>query len=267
MEISFSKYQGTGNDFIIIDNRNSFFPKKNFRLVSLLCNRKFGIGADGLILLENKKGFDFNMVYFNSNGKPGSMCGNGGRCIVAFAKKSGILKNNYQFSASDGPHEGFISSFDEKKENCIVSLKMRDVNNIKKNKDHFILNTGSPHYVKFVKNLQAFDVQKEAVKIRYNRIFSEKGINVNFIEVIKNNIFIRTYERGVENETLSCGTGMTAAAICSSLSEDFKPVINKKIISLGGETKIEFKRTKKDFFFDIRLVGPANFVFSGKIRI
>lgn len=267
MSVKFYKYQGTGNDFIIIDNRKPLFPKENVQLISYLCNRKFGIGADGLLLLDSKDGYDFEMVYFNSDGKPSSMCGNGGRCIVAFAKKMGIVKQQYLFNAVDGSHESLIVSSDEAAQVNFVSLKMNEVSKIEINPDHYVLNTGSPHYVKFVQNLAALNVYEEARKIRFSEKYKEEGINVNFVENLNGNIFIRTYERGVENETLSCGTGMTAAAICASLKGFLGTYNYCRIMSYGGETSVRFKRTGDNLFYDIWLEGPATFVFEGEINV
>lgn len=267
MTIQFFKYQGTGNDFIIIDNRNPFFPKENIQLISYLCHRKFGIGADGLMLLENKEGYDFQMVYFNSDGKPSTMCGNGGRCIVAFAKKTGIVRQKYSFCAVDGAHESVIVSSDDHEQTSFVSLKMNDVNKIEKGPDYYVLNTGSPHYVKFVQNIDAFNVYEEARKIRFSDKYKEEGINVNFVEKKNGNIFVRTYERGVENETLSCGTGITASAICTSLKGLLGTYTYCRMMSYGGDTSVRFKRTSEDLFYDIWLEGPAAFVFRGEITI
>lgn len=219
------------------------------------------------MLLENKEGYDFEMVYFNSDGKPSSMCGNGGRCIIAFAKKMGIVRQKYSFYAADGAHEAAIVSSDESAQACFVSLKMNDVNKIESESDHYTLNTGSPHYVQFVQNLDSLNVYETARKIRFSDKYKKDGINVNFVENHDGSIFIRTYERGVENETLSCGTGMTAAAICASLKGLLGTYTYCRIRSYGGETSVRFKRTSDNLFYDIWLEGPATFVFEGKIDI
>ncbi|MGN6601949.1 MAG: diaminopimelate epimerase, partial [Ginsengibacter sp.] len=211
MKIKFYKYQGAGNDFILIDNREKISHEFTVQHIKKMCDRHFGIGADGLMLLNNKDGFDFEMIYFNADGNEGSMCGNGGRCIVQFASNMGIKKNEYKFLATDGVHEAKI---DLNKE---VSLKMNDVTDVDFSMDHYVLDTGSPHYVKFVGDVQDLNVVSDGSKIRNSREFSEKGINVNFVQTLDDDhIFVRTYERGVEDETLSCGTGVTASALMAA---------------------------------------------------
>lgn len=259
MQLKCYKYQGTGNDFVIIDNR-----EKNISLtveqIRWLCDRRFGIGADGLMLLELEPGVDFKMVYFNSDGNESSMCGNGGRCITAFAKKLGIITTEAKFLAIDGMHESKITE-------DIVSLKMNDVRDVEVGEDYFYLNTGSPHYVKFVKDIETFDVFTEGKKIRYNERFKAEGTNVNFIERKANELFVRTYERGVENETLSCGTGVTAAALVAGfkgLSTDKKSCAIK---TLGGNLNVKFEKVLENTFYNIWLEGPAVFVFSTQIEL
>ncbi|MES2131824.1 MAG: diaminopimelate epimerase [Bacteroidota bacterium] len=259
MQLQCYKYQGTGNDFVIIDNR-----EKNISLsieqIRLLCDRRFGIGADGLMLLELEPGVDFKMVYFNSDGNESSMCGNGGRCITAFAKQLGIIATEAKFLAIDGMHEAKITE-------DIVSLKMNDVRDIEVGDDYFYLNTGSPHYVKFVKDIETFDVFTEGKKIRYNDRFKGEGTNVNFIERKEHELFVRTYERGVENETLSCGTGVTAAALVAGfkgLSTDKK---NCTIKTLGGNLNVKFEKVLENTFYNIWLEGPAAFVFKTLIEV
>ncbi|MBN2349649.1 MAG: diaminopimelate epimerase [Bacteroidales bacterium] len=257
MNLSFSKYQGAGNDFIIIDDRKNVLETKNNKLIARLCDRKFGIGADGLMLLQPHDQFDFRMVYFNSDGFEGSMCGNGGRCITAFAHKLGIIKNKTSFIAVDGPHDAEIIQPE------FVRLKMIDVENILKINGSYFLNTGSPHFVTFVDNLKQMDVYTEGRKIRYNTQFKEHGTNVNFVERQHKSIFVRTYERGVENETLACGTGIVASAISASIGMD----TNKNSIqvkALGGNLSVSFER-KGERFFNIWLEGQANLVFEGAI--
>ncbi len=258
MEIAFNKYQGTGNDFIIIDDRDGKFPMENNALIEKLCHRKFGIGADGLILLQNKKGFDFSMKYFNADGKEGSMCGNGGRCIVAFAKKINIIKIKAHFWAIDGEHHARI-------ENNMVHLNMGDVQSLNKYGNDWVLNTGSPHYVKFVKDLSVVDIYKEGKKIRNNSDFQKKGINVNFVEITKNGLLIATYERGVENETLSCGTGVTAAAIVCGRNNIGLNKIDIK--AKGGDLGVSFNNLDNSIFKEIILSGLSIFVFDGVINI
>jgi diaminopimelate epimerase len=257
MHLSFSKYQGTGNDFIIIDNRNHLIQLSSEQ-VNKLCNRKFGIGADGLMLLQEKDGFDFEMMYYNADGNIGSMCGNGGRCLVQFAYDCGIHKNQYLFIASDGVH---IAEFET---NGWVRLKMIDVENVVDQNGHFILNTGSPHYVKPVNNIMELNAFAEGRKIRNSTAFAKEGINVNFVEVTGNDhIAVRTYERGVEDETLSCGTGVTAAALVNAHNENGFNRIEVK--TLGGRLAVEFDKHEEAKFTNIWLCGPATFVFKGTI--
>lgn len=258
MLLNFHKYQGTGNDFILIDNLSGLINLTNAQ-VKFLCDRRFGIGADGLMLIENEPGFDFKMVYFNSDGQQSSMCGNGGRCITAFAKKLNLIVSNCTFLAIDGPHEASIS------EDNIVSLKMQDVKSIEVGTDYYYLNTGSPHYIKFVDNLKDFDVYNHGKEIRYNDRFSEEGTNVNFVEKTDDALFVRTYERGVENETYSCGTGVTAAALVAAITGIATSKNNCHIKTLGGLLEVSFDKVLEQNFYNIRLIGPANFVYSGTI--
>ena len=259
MTHNFYKYQGTGNDFIIFDNRNNDI-KLSEQQVNFLCDRKFGIGADGLMLLQQKEGYDFEMVYYNSDGKLGSMCGNGSRCLTQFAFDSGIQKEKYSFIASDGEHE---SEFDTT--NNWVRVKMIDVNEVIIHEQNLVLNTGSPHYIQYVENVENIDVYQEGRKIRYSELFLEKGINVNFVERKNSNqIKVRTYERGVENETLSCGTGVTASALVSFYTDGFNRI---EVNTLGGDLAVEFQKTNESSFNNIWLCGPATFVFSGAINL
>lgn len=229
-------------------------------MVAKLCDRRFGIGADGLMLLQNKEAYDFEMVYFNSDGNTSSMCGNGGRCIVAFANRLGIIKDKAHFIATDGPHDALV------KENR-VSLKMNDVKEIEKNKEFCFLNTGSPHYVKFVEDVEKYNVFEEGKKIRYNERFKKEGTNVNFIERKPNSLYVRTYERGVEDETYSCGTGVTAAALIAAISNKSTAEYYCDIQTLGGNIKVSFKKNPGGSFSDIWLEGPAEFVFKGEIKV
>jgi len=262
MLISFSKYQVTGNDFVIIDNREQLISADNYKLIKRLCDRKFGIGADGLMLLENQEGFDFKMVYFNSDGKEGSMCGNGGRCIVAFAHKLGIFESETKFIAVDGAH---IAKVNKSANELSVSLKMQDVINIEKIGSDFFLDTGSPHYVRFIDNNKNFDTYKEGYSIRNNERFKKEGTNVNFVSFNNKNITVSTFERGVEDETLSCGTGVVASTLCSDLFEN-KDKTNYKIETKGGNLEVSYKKIDNQRFDNIWLSGPASFVFSGTIN-
>lgn len=260
MNLTFYKYQGTGNDFVMIDNRTNSFPKNNTKLVAFLCDRKFGIGADGLILLENHEKYDFKMKYYNSDGNESSMCGNGGRCLVAFAKQLQIIQNKAEFEAIDGYHFATVD------ENKIVSLQMKDVSDVKVFENHTFLNTGSPHHVELVSELSSFDVKNRGSQIRYSNLYGKEGSNINFVKQIESDKFaVRTYERGVEDETLSCGTGVTAVAIAmynSKLTEANKVKLNVE----GGSLEVSFNE-KNGKFTDVFLIGPAKFVFKGEIEI
>jgi len=262
MKISFSKYQGTGNDFVIIDNRQNNIVLTTEQ-IAFICDRKKGIGADGLMLLGNKEGYDFEMIYYNANGLEGSMCGNGGRCLTQFAYDIGLNKKQFNFSAIDGPHESTIN------EDGWVYLKMSDVNAVEKNIDSdtpfFVLNTGSPHYIEMVDSINSVDVFGLGQMIRFNDRFKSEGINVNFVEQQDDKIFVRTYERGVENETLSCGTGVTAAALISGIEKLGEQTI--QIETLGGKLAVRFNNKGDQVFNNIWLMGPGTFVFSGSITV
>lgn len=258
MKLTFYKYQGTGNDFVIIDNREGNIALSK-QQVKFLCDRRFGVGADGLMLLNSKPGYDFEMVYFNADGREASMCGNGGRCLVQFAYDLGINRSEYKFLAVDGDHEAHMDV------NGWVNLKMQDVRKIEHNRGDAILDTGSPHYVKPVQDIRGLNVYKEGREIRNSREFAEKGINVNFVEQKDDMIAVRTYERGVEDETFSCGTGVTAAALVFAHNErGFNRV---DVETLGGRLAVEFDKTGEDEFENIWLCGPATFVFKGEIEL
>lgn len=257
MEITFYKYQGTGNDFVMIDDRMETFDSKDLTMVSHLCDRKFGIGADGLILIRNHVDFDFEMIYFNADGSQ-SMCGNGARCAVAFSAFLGIIKEKTHFLAIDGAHEAVISKDH-------VELLMGDVKEIQSTNEDFFLNTGSPHHIRFVKDIKDYPVFEQGKSIRYDSQYLPGGTNVNFVESMgTDEIFVRTYERGVEDETLSCGTGVTAAALAFGKN---KAKATIKINTLGGQLAVRFTSNPDGSFRDIWLIGPAEQVFAGKIKI
>ena len=260
MEIQFHKYQGTGNDFIILDNRDGRYNDLGLEQIKHLCDRRFGIGADGLMLLNTSADYDFEMKYYNADGRESSMCGNGGRCLVKFADYLGIKKPIYHFIASDGEHKAEIDY------DGIVSLQMKDVNEIKAYHGDFVLDTGSPHYVKMVNDVMDMDVYRKGMDIRYNSNFAKEGINVNFVQQkTDDEIIVRTYERGVENETYSCGTGVTAAALaCFHNEMGFNDVT---VHTKGGELTVEYDRIDEDKFANIWLCGPAEKVFEGTITI
>ncbi len=259
MQIQFYKYQGTGNDFILVDNRQQIFPKNNTELIAKLCSRRFGIGADGFILLETSEISDFTMVYYNADGNLSSMCGNGGRCITAFAKKLAIIDDKATFEAVDGVHEASIK-------NDSVSLKMIDISTVEKFDNHLFLDTGSPHHVTFVDAVKNVNVKITGRKIRYGTPYFKEGSNVNFVEQINENTFkVRTYERGVEDETLSCGTGVTAVAIASHKAQKTK---NTTVVlkTPGGSLEVSFdydNNTYKNVF----LKGKATLVYTGEIQL
>lgn len=261
MNLTFYKYHGTGNDFILIDNR-SLTIKLSQQQIAFLCDRHLGIGADGLMMLYTKEQYDFGMVYYNSDGKEGSMCGNGGRSIVAFAKELGLVKEKATFIAVDGDHVAAIFSSEQ---NTLVKLKMNDVDVINRYQEDFILNTGSPHYVTFVDAVESLDVFSLGKKIRLDKKVSTDGVNVNFVEVRDNHIFVRTFERGVEDETLSCGTGSIASAI--AYSEKYNALSGVvKIKTLGGDLQVHLVKSE-NIYKNIWLEGPATFVFKGTISI
>jgi diaminopimelate epimerase len=260
MTIHFFKYQGTGNDFIILDNRQWSLTALATHQIKLLCDRKFGIGADGLMLLNSKTGFDFEMKYYNADGRESSMCGNGGRCLVKFAYHLGIRKSLYRFMAIDGEHEATLGA------DGIVNLKMKDVQGVREYQGDFILNTGSPHYVKMVSDVMDYDVYQQGMDLRYSPDFAKEGINVNFVEQKKpGEITVRTYERGVEDETLSCGTGVTASAlVCEPHTLGHWEVT---VYTKGGPLQVKFDRISDQSFVNIWLCGPAEKVFVGETEL
>lgn len=260
MQVEFYKYQGTGNDFVMIDNRFNFFPKEDVKLIERLCDRRFGIGADGLILLENDSETDFRMVYYNSDGNQSSMCGNGGRCLVAFANQLGVIDDKTTFVATDGLHHASVGN------DAIVSLQMIDVDEVQKNNSYTFLNTGSPHHVQIVDDLEHYNVKENGAAIRYGELYGEKGSNINFVKKVDDDTFsLRTYERGVEDETLACGTGATAVAIAmNAIGETDKTSINLNVE--GGKLVVSFDKLG-DHFTNVFLTGPAKFVFKGTIEI
>ncbi len=255
MTLSFSKYQGTGNDFILIDNRDNTFPKED-KIIQKLCDRRFGIGSDGLILIENHADYDYQMVYYNSDGSH-SLCGNGSRCGFSFAQKLGVIKDHAIFETTDGVHQA-------KSEDGIIHFNLFDPKGITQIDEDWYLDTGSPHFVRFMDDIDVVDVVEEGRKIRNLPAYtSQNGTNVNFVQLLKGSVKIRTYERGVENETLSCGTGATAVAlVCGQLGME-SPV---NVETRGGKLKIFFLRTD-DNFSDIWLAGPTKKVFEGTVHI
>ena len=256
--MEFSKYQGTGNDFILVDNRDGKI-KLSTEQVAHLCHRHFGIGADGLMLLENADGFDFRMVYYNSDGRESTMCGNGGRCMTAFAKSLGLIDKSARFLAIDGEHTAMIN------ENGLISLHMQDVKDMNIQESYTILNTGSPHYVTWAIDVKNTDVFKEGRKIRNQPEYQPDGINVNFMQMISKKQYVRTYERGVEDETMSCGTGVTAAAIAATIK--FLGDFSTDIDTPGGSLNVSFTKDTPTSAINVVLTGPAEFVFKAGIEI
>ncbi|MCD0487041.1 diaminopimelate epimerase [Pedobacter sp. MC2016-14] len=261
MDIKFYKYQGAGNDFILIDQRELSSKNIDYNQIEKICNRRFGVGGDGLMFLKDHEDYDFEMLYFNADGKPGSMCGNGGRCIVAFAKFLGIIQSETNFLAVDGPHYAKISE-----EGNWIELQMIDVEEISKDGTAFVLNTGSPHYVKEVTALNDMDVYTAGKNIRNNDTYKTEGINVNFIENKGDHLFVRTFERGVEDETYACGTGVTAVALSMAKQNEQQGHVITPIKVLGGDLRVEFDYNGHNFS-NVFLCGPAEQVFEGHINL
>jgi diaminopimelate epimerase len=256
MIIEFYKYQGTGNDFIMIDDREKEFDITDNGLIAALCERRMGIGADGLILLREHEAFDFEMIYFNADGKQSSMCGNGGRCIIAFAQMLEMIENETTFMAIDGEHKGKLMDDG-------IYLQMQDVKEIEGVGDGLVLNTGSPHYIEMVDELEYIDVNKLGRKIRNSTPFKKEGINVNFV-LDSSELHVRTYERGVEAETLSCGTGVVATAIAMHYANCIEEtLVNVK--TKGGELTVSFEEFN-GVYRNVWLSGEASMVFAGEFE-
>ncbi|WP_066225309.1 diaminopimelate epimerase [Formosa haliotis] len=258
MTHTFYKYQGTGNDFVMIDNRENTFNKQDIALINRLCDRRFGIGADGLILLENHPEVDFRMVYYNADGNESTMCGNGGRCLSQFAKDLKVIDQKGSFEAIDGMHH---VEFD----GDLVRLQMQDVFTVENHESYVFLNTGSPHHVQFENNIETFDIKTLGRNIRNGAPYYKEGTNVNFVKKLSNNEFqVRTYERGVEDETLSCGTGVTAVAIAMHyLGETEAETVHLKV--QGGALQVSFNLSDEGYT-NVWLIGPAKQVFKGEIE-
>lgn len=256
MQLSFHKYQGTGNDFIMLDNLDGKYTHLTVRQIQDICNRRFGVGADGLIKINRIENYDFEVDYYNADGTK-SFCGNGARCSVMFANELGLIKNNEtSFWAIDGEHKAILSTTE-------VHLQMTNVSHVNEvDQQAFEMNTGSPHYLNYVKSIDEMDVIAYGKSIRFNDIYNEEGINVNLIEELgSNEIIVYTYERGVEDETLSCGTGVTAAALSYAYKNNLNGNVHVSVKTKGGELAVKFHRAES--FSDIWLIGPAKFVFKG----
>jgi len=259
MQLHFYKYQGTGNDFIMIDGRQAIGVELNQHQIEKLCHRRFGVGADGLIILQHREGYDFEMVYFNSDGRQSSMCGNGGRCIAQFAADLGIQKDEYLFKAIDGDHRAKVEA-------SAVSLQMGNVSEIADlESSSYFLDTGSPHHVVLTEALPGSNFVQVAREIRNSNAYKQEGVNVNFVKNTDGILQMRTFERGVEDETYSCGTGVTAAALAAYhsglLVENTIPVKTR-----GGNLKVSFQNDNAGFK-NIWLTGPAANVFKGEIDL
>ena len=262
MLVHFSKYHGTGNDFVMIDGRDQDTSLFHTGLINRLCDRRFGVGGDGLIILKESSRFDFTMRYFNADGREGTMCGNGGRCITAFAHRLGIAGLKSTFEGVDGSHSASILTNGE------VRLKLVDVTGISWMEDGYLLDTGSLHFVKLVKNLEKIAVESEGAEIRQQNRFSKDGVNVNFMEPESGSgkIAVRTFERGVEGETWSCGTGVAAAAI-SAYFHFKSDIFSYQVKTRGGQLNVSFKAQDHQHFTDIYLTGPTSHVYDGTIDI
>jgi diaminopimelate epimerase len=262
--IHFYKYQAAGNDFVVIDNRARLLKLSKEQIMAV-CDRRFGVGADGVMLLEKHPSLNFNLEYFNCDGSQ-SLCGNGSRAAMHFASSLGMVNGKGSFNAYDGPHSAEILS------SGLIKLMMNPVSEVKVMSDDYFMNTGSPHFIRFVKYIDDYPVYEEGKRIRFDDFFKPGGTNVNFVELLADNtIYVRTYERGVENETLSCGTGVTAAALAASLKNYTSPV---KVRTLGGELSVEFKSARQPqstgqagTFSEIYLIGPAKMVFEGDLEL
>jgi diaminopimelate epimerase len=265
MEVAFHKYHGAGNDFILLDNRKKKYSKLSSKQIAFLCDRHFGIGADGLVTLNKTNKAKLEMKYFNADGGIGSMCGNGSRCFVLFARQLKLIIKDVSFKAYDGIHKATILKY--KNQSAEIKVSMNDVNSIEKTNGDLFLNTGSPHHVKFVKSIEGIEVVTEGRKIRNNSTYKKEGTNVNFVAIKNDKIFIRTYERGVEDETLACGTGITASALAAhyagKLPKDKKEI---NVVARGGNLKVSFQKNNKSYN-NIYLSGPAEFVYTGTVKI
>lgn len=259
MKHHFYKYQGTGNDFVLLNNFNNELPALTQAQVAFLCNRRFGIGADGLIVLQPHADFDFEMVYYNADGAQSTMCGNGGRCAARFAFDLNKVGPQMRFLAIDGPHEAVVTT-------AGVRLKMMDVTEIRAENGGLFLNTGSPHFIKSAANVAALNVNQAGAAIRYSVPYAQAGVNVNFVMDAGNQLHVRTYERGVEAETFSCGTGVTAAALAKAWTEKI-PGGEIAIETPGGHLQVQFQQTPMGTFQEVYLFGPAVFVFDGFVEI
>ncbi|WP_421872771.1 diaminopimelate epimerase [Marinoscillum sp.] len=257
MQIRFHKYQGTGNDFVMIDDREETFPANDSKVIGFLCDRKMGVGADGVILIQNHPTEDFRMIYFNPDGSK-SLCGNGSRCAIAFAQSLGIIDQKTTFETTDGIHDAFI-------EGDIYHFHLHDVGQVEQISDtDLFINTGSPHHIQLVDQVDQVDLLQVGRSIRYSDKYAPGGTNVNFVEKKEHGIKVRTYERGVENETLSCGTGVTACALAAEQLAYKSPIT---VETKGGILMVSFEKDESNRYKNIYLAGPAKKVFEGVVEV
>lgn len=256
----FYKYEGCGNDFVIIDERTIGLQLTKSHITAL-CDRRFGIGADGLLLLRTHPAFDFQMVYYNADGSRATMCGNGARCLSAFAHNMQAIGNKGRFIADDGPHTAEILWTEDAITQVAISMKDATPNEV--SAEHVVINTGTPHYVLFVNDIETTDVVTIGKQIRYNPKFAPIGTNVNFVQITPEGIIVRTYEKGVEDETLACGTGVTASAMAASLLTG-KTGFDVKV--RGGNLHVSFDK-RENTFTNVVLTGPARLVYSGQFDL
>ena len=260
MKISFSKYQGTGNDFVMLDNLNGQYDSLTIPQIQLICDRRFGVGSDGLIKINSHNSSDFEVEYFNSDGSK-SFCGNGARCSVAFAETLGVNVSDTSFLGIDGLHKA-------SKNQDVISLEMGDVSEIRKIENDFVIYTGSPHYIRFIDAINDLDIVQFGKKVRYSEEFKNEGINVNLVEIVDaNNLIVNTYERGVEDETLSCGTGVTACVLAFAYQTQLLGEHKVSVKVKGGNLSVFFNQETLGKFTTIHLIGPGEFVFSGEINV
>lgn len=265
MKILFNKYEGAGNDFIIVKNSPPVIDHSDSKLVSRLCDRRFGIGADGLILIEECAGYDFRMVFFNSDGQPSTMCGNGARCAAHYVMNNISGFRDIAFMVSDGAHSARHIGGNN------IEVSIRDVKGYSETSDGIVLNTGVPHLVVFAENIDEADMIARGRPLRFSPAYAPEGVNVNLVEKEGEGLKVRTYERGVEEETLACGTGVTASAIAAALAgkivtNEVKTKVKVKVKVKGGILFVSFTLIDGGAT-DIRLSGPATFVYSGEIEI
>ncbi|HLU87198.1 MAG TPA: diaminopimelate epimerase [Taishania sp.] len=259
MEIQFAKYHGAGNDFILLDNRQGIYDELTDKQIQFLCDRRFGIGADGLIKINSHPTLDFEADYYNADASK-SFCGNGGRCAVAFANKLGIDVSSTSFLGYDGLHDANL-------QDSLIHLGMNNVNSYKQFDKDYEVYTGSPHYIHFTSELSDFDMYNFGRTIRYNETYKSEGINVNAVEILgENQLFVRTYERGVEDETLACGTGVTAAAMAYCINANKTGQQTIEIRVMGGNLKVKFDFDGQ-IFRNVWLIGEGTFVFEGTIHV